>query len=439
MKRIGSLLRAFLLSCCLLSACSAPAASSLSDALPPAEVVSAQLQTPVEKPLEMVRGPQGFASNEYPSAEGIHIIECLDQNGNGPDLMTFYDFNTMKQRILCEKPGCLHRDETCPACMPTTHPKDRVQHYLLGIVDGTLYWVTLKSSFTSYTSATFQKQVLDGSSFPQTIAELEPSDWENAWPGAVFCDGENFYMIQRRSVFARIALDDGKTTTAVPELPGGEFGGWFLGASNDGKSLYGTSLDGGAHQQIFGIDSQGNVEPLFTLPENSGAISFWQGLLYYCNVQDGSIYVFDPVTQKTQLLTTALAPYARANSGGYCEASGWMFKRFGDWLLVDEVYLEKGADCCWRAGVNLTTGEVRTDLELGYFWIGSVRPLTIWAETPRGLLVTPEMPRFVVHTRGSDGRPYDQETSYATYAFLSLEDFLANRPTYRQIASLPHN
>lgn len=439
MKRIGFLLTLLLLSSFFLSGCSVPAAASASDSSAPVAEVPAATQAAAAKPLEMMRGPQGFASNEYASADGMRIIECLNLNDNGPHLMTFYDFNAMEQRVLCKKAGCAHRDETCPAYMPTTYQEDRVQCNLLGIVDGVLYWTMCEGSFGTYTSVVFQKQVLDGSSFPETIAQLDPADWKNAWPGAVFCDGENFYMIQRRSVFARIALDDGTITTAVPELPGGEFGGQFLGVSADGKAVYASSLDNGEPLQLFGLDSLGHVEPLFTLPDNAGFMSFWQGLLYYCNVQDGSIYAFDPVTKETQLLTTALAPYARVRPGDYYEASGWQFKRFGDWLFVDDVRLEENSDDCWRVGVNLATGEVRSDLELGGFWIGSVHPIIIWAETPRGLLVTPEQPRFVFHTRGSGGSPYDQETQYPTYAFLSLEDYLANRPNYRQIASLPHN
>lgn len=437
MKRIASLLLAAAFGCLALAACGAPAASSALTAPASSESDSPSLPAGV-KPLEMLRGPMGMATDEFSSLEGMHIIECLDLNGNGPALMTFYDYNTMEQRILCDKPGCAHSDATCPAYMPTTYQGNSARCYLLGIVDSVLYWVVLEGPYDAPTSVALQKQVLDGGSFPETIAQLDPTGWTNVWPGAVFCDGENFYLIQRQSVFARIAMDDGETTDIVPELPAGEFGGQFLGASTDGMALYFTSGDGN-RDQIFGVDSRGNTEPLFTLPEASGTMSFCQGLLYYCDITDGSIYAFDPAARETRLLTTALAPYAREGVDGYREAYGWQFQRLGDWLLVDGVRLEENADDWWRVGVDLATGEVRTDLELGCFWNGYVHPLPIWAETPHGLLVTPEKRRFVYHGAGSDGSPYDQETDYDTYALLAMEDFLANRPAYREIASLPHN
>ena len=67
--------------------------------------------------LHMLHSSNEKAGKKAKTSDGIYFVELRNDDSRGINLL-YLDYATRQAIVVCEKPDCLHNDETCTAFFP---------------------------------------------------------------------------------------------------------------------------------------------------------------------------------------------------------------------------------------------------------------------------------------------------------------------------------
>lgn len=468
---------ALAMAACLLAALLAGCTSALVDAPPP----GAGSPEPSDGLATSASGdalaPDG--------AQGLRAIHNLGYPGMGCDkgffsvdipgvttyqLLLFYDYETLEQRVLCDVPGCAHDSKECPAYIDS-----------FGGVYPFAYGDALYLNYVSYNDGTpdrnqwpaaIEKRNLDGSN-PQVMVTYPHGALQ---PNLVFTDGQWLYYIEPGNTLVRLHTEtfEKQDIWQVPEMTtraDDELGSvpesytTLLECTYGGKFLWQRLNPDGSTSLLSMHPETGELTTVYSWPVQDDPYFFVpyrftaEGKGYYTNRETGEIRCIDIATGEDTLVSDAFKaeniPYTRSytlpgfpenGTGAETEprtitqtlypAESWQFwGPYEDWLIISRIPKpdENGAGDYAVTALNLFTGEMGPDIPFRDFSNASVKPLMIWGNTPKGLLVTEETRPRTIHDVGMGGEPVTVESEYPMYALIEIEDFVAGRPEFKTI------
>ena len=401
MKEVNPMKRFFaaLALAVLLSGCAqpAPASSAASPQAQPAKEWSVFPLGPASALTE-----QGFYSTDV-------IVE------DGASVLTFYDFDQMAQRVVCDVPDCSHDSDACPAWKAGSHL------FLLGDTLLSLGGPT----DDDYDYIYLRRYDTDGH-LVGTRTVL--AGWELA---GTFTDGQFLYGCIDGDLLY-LDPDSGLETVIRRKFLPSSYSP--IGTIENQIMWNGTDPEQPTQQVLYRMEDDFSLTEFFRYdPSEVNLLCIDHDHLYWADMATGEIKSTDADGQ-TQTLSTALSQYIFTRpEDGWCSVQSWSGQVLGEKLLVD-VLIEQTdlASTCFA--INFSTGEA-TICTLTDYWNGYAHPVAIWAETDRGLLVSQHEP-VMRTTMGQDGCFATFESSRTLYGFIDAEDFFAGRPEYRMISSI---
>lgn len=381
----------------LLTGCAAPAqATDPAPAVPQSE-------------LRLLAPGPGSALNE----QGFFAVDTLSEEG--PSMLTFYDFEEMGQRVLCDAPDCTHDSDACPAACSGTI-------YLVG---DTLLAMTADTS-TSYCNYTRleRRSAQDGRLLDQ---RLVLDGWQSVTP---YTDGSALYACLNGDL-VRLDVSTGLETVLKRR---------FLTESRSPLGILGdrvlwdtTETDDPSTRVLSLMQDDYSLQPLFRFAQGSvKLLCLEQDTLYWADTKTGIVYAGNS-SGESQPVTDALTSYrwVRAEDD-WSSVQSWGGQVVDGKLLVDVTEPDLLSSTCYA--VDLSSGEI-SPCPLTDYWNGYSHPVAVWAETEHGLLVS-QHERVMRTTMGQDGGFVTYESDRTLYGFLTPEDFFAGRPEYRMMTSL---
>ena len=119
--------------------------------------------------------------------DGLYFVELRNDDSNGSNLL-YLDYATRQAIVVCEKPDCLHNDETCTAFFPYRYGAAN------SCVVGNYLYIIFSGSEKENTLPTLYRIDLNGQNRTQ-LATL-PSEFDYNNPVAT--DGEKLYTVCNR-------------------------------------------------------------------------------------------------------------------------------------------------------------------------------------------------------------------------------------------------
>ena len=172
--------------CALLAACAVlfcACASSQSASAPSASAPQAENEAGPQ-PLCMLHSSDEKAGKKAKTNDGIYFVEWRDDDSNGSNLL-YLDYATRQAIVVCEKPDCLHNDETCTAFFPYRYGAAN------SCVVGNYLYMIFAGSEKENTLPALYRIDLNGQNRTQ-LATL-PSEFDYNNPVAT--DGEKLYTV----------------------------------------------------------------------------------------------------------------------------------------------------------------------------------------------------------------------------------------------------
>lgn len=389
----------------------------------PAQITPAP---PVAPPAVAV--PDGFqmvffsmgAQQQPVLCENGFINIDTPQPSTGANHLMFLDFDTMRQRYLCTKAGCVHENSACISYIPANENvcvyrwNDMLYLHYSG-------YQPRKGEENKITYSRVEQRNLDGTGAKIVLTQ---QDFYSMIPNFVATDGKALYFGVIGYGVTRFDLIT-KTVQQINETQ--ESFGW-LNALQDDAVLLTKWAD--EKLQLGAISlTTGEYKPLHTWQTNEMQQLYVQpnGKVYGMNIKTGELMCYDVKTDTETVVTNVFAEYCytvNEASEPYTVCTVTDIVQIGDWLTVN------GNRVGRRMAYNLQTHET-VDLTLNDYTSGAIFPITLWQETPYGLLVTEESRARVTSVPNYMGAPESNVGSYSVYALLDFEDFIASRPNYR--------
>ena len=175
--------------CALLAVCAVlfcACASSQSASAPPASAPQAENEAGPQ-PLHMLHSSNRRASKDAFTSEGKYFFQLRSDEAGGLNLL-YLDYASQSAIVLCEKPNCLHNDETCTSFFPLKYGSASscvVKNYLYLIFSG---------SKTENVPPTLFRLSLNG----QNRTEISTLPSEFSYSNPIATDGEKLYTICNR-------------------------------------------------------------------------------------------------------------------------------------------------------------------------------------------------------------------------------------------------
>lgn len=359
-------------------------------------------------------------------------------------LLSLYDFSAKQHRILCDKEGCTHTDETCDAYL---------QASTLVARPGALYTICPRY---------FTDQA-DESGLADFVAM--DAGGQNRRTLSAVSDGWDFFGIDKQylygfceDAFGRISLADGTETYL---LRNARSAFWLWGKVAGVWNGQFVTVQWGDDTRVDAIEigllsPEGAYTALGTVPAGrflpySGSVLLG-GTLYYIDNSNGAVMGFSLENGETREVSRALCQYDRDEGSGFHACERWYLATAGGTLLAMVTGLD--SESPWLSTphqVNIATGaaqplslrqEYRSEEPGGVVFDGPgwnavpdfVTPI---AETPQGLFVACAYEFYTASYPGEDGQPVEYPGSRPVYALISPEDYLAGTPNFQEIQNLP--
>lgn len=437
MKRTIALILAALGCLSALCACS-PAVRQPSES---PETASAQAASKQSLVLLGQQTEQGFYT--------VGLGESTAENS-----LYFLDYETAENHILCSKLGCRHDSDTCEGRVPS----DSLVTQIKVLPDGSIvYELRRKDPQSPNGGHTVGASILyladgDGSD-RRELAQIENLGMLLA------ADGDALYVIQWSEVYGesnkllRVSLYDGCVTqqAELPVLvPGflGTAGRYMVLYEYDGREQLQRNLaDGMTEEEIqtaleskqgnsrvflWSIDSGEQRELLSWTAEgeSDGRTLLWDsGRLYWCSdSQPGALHWVTPDGQSGQRSIVWPEEIRQPPAG----KTAFQLEGVVAGNLLLTVRGPWGTDTIKRYALDPASGNLR-EIPLQFVSGGCERPITILAQASENLLVAFAEQRQQVQTVEEGGEPVMTEKVTNRYGVLSVEDFLAGRPNYREV------
>ena len=359
-------------------------------------------------------------------------------------LLSLYDFSEMQHRVLCEKEGCTHTDETCDAYL---------QASTLVARPGALYTICPRY-FTDQAdeSGLADFVAMDENGQNRHTLSTISDNW--TFTGA----DEQYLYGFCEDAFGRISLSDGTETYLLRNarekfLFWGKIAGVWDGQFVTVQWGDDTRVDA---IEIGLLSPEGAYTALGTVPAGrflpySGSVLLG-GTLYYIDNSNGAVMGFSLENGETREVSRALCQYDRDEGSGFHACERWYLATAGGTLLAMVTGLD--SENPWLSTphqVNIATGaaqplslrqEYRSEEPGGVVFDGPgwnavpdfVTPL---AETPQSLFVACAYEFYTASYPGEDGQPVEYPGSRPVYALISPEDYLAGTPNFQEIQNLP--
>lgn len=359
-------------------------------------------------------------------------------------LLSLYDFSEMQHRVLCEKEGCTHTDETCDAYL---------QASTLVARPGALYTICPRYFIDPADESGLADFVaMDENGQNRHTLSTISDNW--TFTGA----DEQYLYGFCEDAFGRISLSDGTETYLLRNarekfLFWGKIAGVWDGQFVTVHWGNDTRVDA---IEIGLLSPEGAYTALGTVPAGrflpySGSVLLG-GTLYYIDNSNGAVMGFSLENGETREVSRALCQYDRDEGSGFHACERWYLATAGGTLLAMVTGLD--SENPWLSTphqVNIATGaaqplslrqEYRSEEPGGVVFDGPgwnavpdfVTPL---AETPQGLFVACAYEFYTASYPGEDGQPVEYPGSRPVYALISAEDYLAGTPNFQEIQNLP--
>lgn len=181
------------------------------------------------------------------------------------------------------------------------------------------------------------------------------------------------------------------------------------------------SIDSGEQRELLSRTAEG---------ESDGRTLLWDSdRLYWCSdSQPDALHWVTPDGQSGQKVIVWPEEIRQSPAGKTAFQLEGMVA--GNLLLT--VQGPWGTDTIKRYALDPANGNLR-EIPLQFVSGGCERPITILAQASKNLLVAFAEQRQQVQTADTDGEPFVTEKVTNRYGVLSVEDFLAGRPNYREV------
>ena len=435
-----------------LAACEQPAApgtATAQTAAPAAEVISEPTAAPA-LPLRILQTAEGGLSA---GKDGAYLYDYV--NDSDAMVATAIDFSDGVQRVLCDKPGCTHSDESCPAWVYTFDPHGWGAEFALFCDGDTLYWVKdgrfIENQFDPTAEAFIDASNLDGSNRRRIVSGTDIPDLHSAFNDDVLADDNAIYFIKRnygeglQGETDLYRLDKGTNVFTTVHLGSGPDGAplYMAGVWRDKLIMQQVSTliplerpTGDATEEEWatyetgvreGQKTQGNeIIAVATDGTRSGPLAAWvaEELLgsavgtddgwYSVRAGSGDLERTDLLTGEQTTLAPALAPGAR---------SVRIYPVARNKLLVDATAPETFNES--RFVVDPAGGETRA-LDATWSKLGSTsaRVPFIYANNGTSLLMQVATLPYMAHTIDQDGVEQTYQSEKVQLAVLPLADYL---------------
>lgn len=447
MKRI-QITAAILAALFALTACSAASGTSaapLPDAESgtPAAAPSAEEANPVE-PLRAIDTTWSASVGEQAAYSAINL------NESGVYVGTRIDFATGQQEVLCQKAGCPHSDESCPAFLWKIGENVCIAACAL-LADGDkLYWV-VEGRYNGSAGAYVDVSDTDGQN-RRRLAEGEELPELDSWGCSYFAGEDALYILQQeqltdaqtdvfdgiRQNLYRVTSSNGveKIGSTPPEETKPGFNPncwWYVGCWQGQIALW---YDEGYEEPV--IEGEATEESLNRYYEESEARS---------GQSANSLYLMDSTGQLTETGITW-----KVGKGVSTLLCGDFFYMLGEDGRLRAVSLANGQEKEYEFPLDETVDflykgygnclYVQGPDEGNYLWnldTGAASPIEpTWYKdqvAPRGptvvaagetmLLVVTGAKYYTVTSTGKDGIPYSFDTCDYLYGLIPAADFFA--------------
>lgn len=436
--------------CMLLELCGCSAERRGTGSLLPADESPAREEksTDQENTLYLLRGE---------TEQGLYHIG--EYKGN--PRICFMDYENCKDTVLCSRPGCTHDTETCMAS-----PGAGKNIYFVNVLwDGTLVYVENNDQV-----GVEADQVCLADADGSNRRVLAAAQDKRVYLNLLCADQKSLYMVQsdyeRQSELLKVSLADGtmeelgEMPDPMPQLQGVEGRNliWYSFSNNQEEippltltddmteeeiqqeeERYRASMDAlvtNHRVYLFSIDT-GEERDLLTWTSSYGSQgrtvlwdhsrlywmdSDWPGALHW-GCQDGSsgeITVNWPEEIISAQASDDMAIYMEQMLEGKI-----LLTVFGPW----------GVDQVKRYALEPDDGTLQ-EIPLQYISNASEKPVRILGKTKTALLVEFEEQAQRTEYIDADGLPAQGLTFYHRTGLLSIEDFFAGKPNYRELQPL---
>lgn len=430
-------LRIFLACLCALLCCALLAGCTLT--LPGAQPQSSTAPAAQQSSLTWLAAGVPCAVNEA----GYYNI--LVPNNGALRLLSLYDFSAKQHRILCDKEGCPHTDESCGAYLPALS---------LTAGPGAVYAMCPR----------YLTDAADESGLADFVAM--DAGGQNRRTLSAVSDGWDFFGIDKQylygfceDAFGRISLADGTETYL---LRNARSAFWLWGKVAGVWNGQFVTVQWGDDTRVDAIEigllsPEGAYTALGTVPAGrflpySGSVLLG-GTLYYIDNSNGAVMGFALGTGETHEVSTALCQYDHDEGQGFHSCQRWYLSTAGGALLAMVYGPDDTSGNIWDESlyhIDTSTGAA-SPLSLkreyrnkspedeaaegpGWGEPGFVTPL---AEVPQGLFVIRAYEFYMDSYVEENGQAVEYETSRPVYALISAEDYLAGTPNYQELKDLP--
>lgn len=392
-----------------------------------------------------------FHRNERMEQGGYTVGWGENTAGNG---LYFLDYETAENHILCSKPGCRHDSDTCAGRVPS----DSIVTQIKVLPDSSIVYELRRKDPQrpngDYTVGASTLYLADGDgSDHRELAQIENLGMLLA------ADGDALYVIQWSEIYGennkllRVSLRDGHVTpqAELPVLVPG-----FLGAAgrdlllyeDDGREQLQKDLaDGMTEEEIqtalenkkgncrvflWSVDSgeQRDLLSWTSEGESDGRMLLWDGgRLYWCSdSQPDALHWATPDGQSGQRPIAWPEEIRRSPAG----ETAFQLEGMVAGKLLLTVWGPWGTDTIKRYALDLESGALK-EIPLWYVSNAYERPVTILARGAEDLLVAFAEQRRQESYIDADGQPATTEKVTDRYGVISIQDFLAGEPNYREV------
>ena len=355
--------------------------------------------------------------------DGLYFVELRNDDSNGSNLL-YLDYATRQAIVVCEKPDCLHNDETCTAFFPYRYGAAN------SCVVGNYLYIIFSGSEKENILPALYRIDLNGQNRTQ-LATL-PSEFDYNNPVAT--DGEKLYTVCNRieaeengrirtfTNLISLSLQDG----ALQTLREWDCDAYLWGAEGSTLSVM-LPVDAKEASVSFNIELISlNGELLATQPFQNITPRYYvtENTIYWYSLEDGSIYARRLDSSEEQQIATGLL---------FPDADDVALRNvYYTYIFLEHFTLDTGGKYHYEV-YNVENGELH-EVDLFLFETPTDNKLIpVYDKIGDFLLVANR--EIFTETTGftSDGQAVTVESMELAQAFISIEDFLNSRPSYEEV------
>ena len=336
----------------------------------------------------------------------------------------YLDYATRQAVVVCEKPDCLHNDETCTAFFPYRYGAAN------SCVVGNYLYIIFSGSEKENILPALYRIDLNGQNRTQLATLPSKFDYNNP----VATDGEKLYTVCNRieaeengrirtfTNLISLSLQDG----ALQTLREWDCDAYLWGAEGSTLSVM-LPVDAKEASVSFNIELISlNGELLATQPFQNIAPRYYvtENTIYWYSLEDGSIYARRLDSSEEQQIATGLL---------FPDADDVALRNvYYPYIFLEHFTLDTGGKYHYEV-YNVENGELH-EVDLFLFETPTDNKLIpVYDKIGDFLLVANH--EIFTETTGftSDGQAVTFESMELAQAFISIDDFLNSRPSYEEV------